>query len=89
MLEFMNEIHQQDKMILSYGMTDERYKNSFNELISTLCIRLFHRMVGLILGVLEKMRTDHFKEGKVFLTSGIFFCLPRTRRSVYADQSDL
>lgn len=66
----MKEINDQQKLIESYGMIDERYINSFNELISTLCMRLFKNMVPMFFEILEKMKADQFFEGKICLTNG-------------------
>ncbi len=69
-LSFMNEIMEQKKMTEEFGMTDERYTNSFNELISTLCVRIFRNMIPIFLEVLEKMKTDLFFEKNICMTNG-------------------
>ena len=69
-MEFMREIYEQRKLTLSYNMTDERYCNSFNELLSTFCMRVFKNMVPIFLGVLDKMKTDFYFEKKLCLSNG-------------------
>jgi hypothetical protein len=66
----MSEVMEQKKMIEEYGMTDERYTNSFNELISTLCVRIFKNMIPIFLEVLEKMKTDLYFEKNICMTNG-------------------
>lgn len=56
-------------MINHYGMLDPRYKNSYNELISTFCVRTFKNMMPLILEVLEKMQKDFYKEKETVCVS--------------------
>jgi hypothetical protein len=51
-------------------MTDQRYKNSYNELISTFCIRTFKVTMPMILEVLERMKTETYTERSVQLTHG-------------------
>lgn len=55
-------VYNQDKKNKKFGMTDKRYENSLNELISTFCVRTFQNIMPLILEVLEKMKKDYGKE---------------------------
>lgn len=61
-MSFLDILYQQEQMINSYGMTDPRYFNSYNELSGTFCVRTFANMMPLILQVLEKMQTEFYKE---------------------------
>ena len=66
----MREINEQQALVEQYGMTDERYNNSFNELTSTLCLRLYKNSMPMVMEVLQKMSKDHYFEGKMCLSNG-------------------
>ena len=82
----MNEVMEQKNMIEEYGMTDERYTNSFNELISTLCVRIFKNMIPIFLEVLDKMKTDLYFEKHICLTNGSSSSLNRPCRPLSTGQ---
>ena len=73
-LEFMQILCQEEKLIKEYGSEDQRYNNSYNELTSTFCVRLYKNIMPLILEVLETMKTKVYQEKTVCLSHG-------TRRS--------
>lgn len=68
----MKEVHEQQALIEQYGMTDERYNNSFNELTATLCMRIYKNTMPMVVEVLQKMATDYYFEGKMCLSNGKF-----------------
>ena len=55
----------EERLINSYGMSDQRFKNSYNELISTFCLRTFKATMPMILEVLERMKTETYTERSV------------------------
>lgn len=61
-MRFLNVLYKQEIMINSYGMTDPRYFNSYNEVSGTFCVRTFNNTMPMVLEVLEKMQKDHYKE---------------------------
>jgi hypothetical protein len=48
-MSFLDILYQEEQMINSYGMTDPRYFNSYNELSGTFCVRTFNNMMPMIL----------------------------------------
>ena len=68
-MQFLDIIYHQEHLINHYGMKDPRYSNSYNELISTFCVRTFKNMMPLILGVLKKMQTEYYKEKETICMS--------------------
>lgn len=48
-MQFLNFLYTQDNMITKYGMNDQRYFNSYNELSGTFCIRTFNNMMPMVL----------------------------------------
>lgn len=57
-------------MTSEYGLSDPRYNNSYNEVISTFCVRTFKSIMPLIMTVLEKMKTEYEIEKGVCLSNG-------------------
>jgi hypothetical protein len=50
-ITFINRIRTHETTILSYGMTEPRFKESYNELVSTFCTRCFRNIMPMILEV--------------------------------------
>lgn len=69
-LEFLNLLYTEEKIITDYGMSDPRYHNSYNEVSATFCVRTFKNLMPLIIEVLDKMRTDIYVEKNVCLSHG-------------------
>ena len=69
-LEFLNCMFLQEKLANEYGLTDPRYKNSYNELTATFCVRTYRNMVPLVMEVLEKMKSEIYLEKAVCLSHG-------------------
>ena len=46
-------------------MSDPRYNNSYNELISTFCFRIFKNVMPLAIQVLKKAQTDTFDDNEI------------------------
>lgn len=46
-LSFLNILYEQDHIIGEYGMKDSRYKTSYNELVSTFCVRTFKGLMPM------------------------------------------
>ena len=69
-LEFLNSMFLQEKLANEYGLSDPRYKNSYNELTATFCVRTYHNMVPLVMEVLQKMKTEFYLEKTVCLSHG-------------------
>lgn len=61
-MQFLSVLYQQEITINTYGMTDPRYFNSYNEVSGTFCVRTFNNTMPMILEVLEKMQKDFYKE---------------------------
>lgn len=51
-------------IIDNYNMTDPRFKESYNEITSTYCIRTFKTMMPMVLEVVDRMKTDQYIEEK-------------------------
>ena len=69
-LQFLDLVYRQDKIVKGFGLMDQRYDNSFNELISTFCVRTFHAMMPMVIGVLENMQKNTYTEGTACLSYG-------------------
>ena len=67
-MELVNLAYKQETLINDYGMTDPRYKISYNELTATFCVRSFKNMMPMILEIVEKMQKDYYKEGTICLS---------------------
>lgn len=69
-LEFLNLLYLEEKLINEYGMEDIRYQNSYNEITATFSVRIFKNMMPLVMEVLQKMRTEFYVENNVCLSHG-------------------
>jgi uncharacterized membrane protein YGL010W len=54
-IEFLNLCYKQESLINSYEMNDERYINSYNEVISTFCTRTFKNTMPLVITHIDNM----------------------------------
>lgn len=63
-IEFLDLLYKQEALITSYEMTDERYYNSYNEVIATFCIRTFNNTMPILMSHLDNMfkKVYHEKE---------------------------
>ena len=66
----MNSLYTQERLINEYGMTDPRYKNSYNELNGTFCVRTFRNVIPMVMGLLEQMKKEFYVEKGVCLSNG-------------------
>lgn len=57
-------------MINDYGTEDPRYKNSYNELTATFCMRVYTNIMPMVMEVLETMRKKYYTEKTVCLSHG-------------------
>ena len=64
-LQFLNILYKQENIIKEYGMSDPRYKNSYNELISSFCYRIFKNVMPMSIQVLKKAETDTFDDNGI------------------------
>lgn len=72
-LELLNLLFNEDKISTEYSMSDPRYTNSYNALISTFSVRTFYNMMPMILDVLDKMKNEFYIENNVCLSNGNLF----------------
>lgn len=68
-MEFIEILYKQESLIKSYGMTDKRYEISYNELISTFCIRTFKNFMPMIVNLIKSMKTETYYEGEKCMTN--------------------
>lgn len=68
-MRFLNVLYDHQALINSYGMTDPRYINSYNEVCGTFCVRTFNNTMPMVLEVLEKMQKDFYKEKETICVS--------------------
>lgn len=68
--EFLEMLNEQEELINSYGMKDPRYAESYNELVSTFCVRIYKATMPLTLKVLTTMKTDFEYEGSMCVSKG-------------------
>lgn len=61
--DFLNLLHKQEHTINLYEMTDERYANSYNEIISTFCIRTFNNSMPILMNHLRAFISSHYVDG--------------------------
>lgn len=59
---FANLITKQAKINTKYGMTDPRYERCLGDLMTTFYSRTFKNIMPLVLQVIEKMKTEFYKE---------------------------
>lgn len=69
-MEFAKQVSEYYKMVCKFGMRDQRYENSFNELSATFCVRTFRQVVGQVMEVIEKMKKDYYIEKSICLSNG-------------------
>lgn len=66
----MDILYTQESIINSYGMSDPRYEKSYNELLSTFCVRTFKVIMPMVMQVLENMQKNTYMEGDICLSYG-------------------
>lgn len=69
-MKFLDILYNQEAMINSYGMEDPRYNNSYNEVLSTFCVRTFKAIMPMVMQVLQKMQENTYMEGDICLSYG-------------------
>lgn len=60
----------EEKTINEYGTEDPRYNNSYNELTSTFCMRVYNNIMPLVMEVLESMKKKIYLEKTICLSHG-------------------
>jgi hypothetical protein len=60
--DFLNLLHHQEHTINLYEMTDERYANSYNEIISTFCVRTFNNSMPILINHLKSFITKFYRD---------------------------
>ena len=59
---FANLITKQTRLNTKYGMLDPRYERCLGDLMTTFYSRTFKNIMPLVLQVIERMKTEYYKE---------------------------
>lgn len=88
-LRIVDLLVRQKKKCGKYGLEDGRFDRGISDLLSTVFTRTFQNMMPLILGVLEKMKSDYTKEKETICMSYGRPVSPRSRRPVQVRERGL